>query len=391
MNRQQLQEALASLTPTQSQKDRMLAGILEKSRRAPRRTWLGPAAAAAACCAALTLCWPIFKQPENASTPAPGTDLPVLEIALESGGMGFEGMMACSIDELLGGNPWLSDPTLTSLPVYRNGRYQAQGSGWAEILTPAQQRERAEELASLLGVEITGTAPYADYLFLCTDGIEIAVYSNGEERVTFEPHLPVEDLGETAESHLAALKDCYEKFSHLFDFEKPAFDVGGDYTFSGMKGFWHRVYEGDGSLRERFLSYSLEGVSFGLLTEEQMEEYQGDKLLNIWREAPVREDWLVGEYPLMTAERAQELLLEGRYLTTVPEDFAGPITEGTIGAVELVYRSSGYDGYLMPMYRFYIPVTNFGSMAEGLINYGMYYVPAVEEQYFTWPESLQFN
>ena len=55
----------------------------------------------------------------------------------------------------------------------------------------------------------------------------------------------------------------------------------------------------------------------------------------------------VGDYPLIDAETARCLLLNGDYITTVPSEYLrdGTITEPQIAKTELVYRTGNTAGW----------------------------------------------
>jgi len=106
----------------------------------------------------------------------------------------------------------------------------------------------------------------------------------------------------------------------------------------------------------------------------------------------------IGDYPIITAQEAQNLLLKGSYLTTVPSEYltGGKITEEAIVKTELIYRTNQHEQTFMPYYRFYVELGELhpDHWPEGLINYGAYYVPAVEGEYLSGlpaPGELNFN
>ena len=49
--------------------------------------------------------------------------------ALQIGEMGYESLLCYDISDYRDGNPWREDMALTTLPVYRNGSYDASGAG----------------------------------------------------------------------------------------------------------------------------------------------------------------------------------------------------------------------------------------------------------------------
>ena len=87
----------------------------------------------------------------------------------------------------------------------------------------------------------------------------------------------------------------------------------------------------------------------------------------------------VGDYPIISAEEATDLLLNGNYITTVPCSMPG---QEYIAGVDLVYRSGKYEEYFMPYYRFYVELPE-QEQEDGLKDYGAYYIPAVLAEYLT--------
>ena len=103
---------------------------VEAADKQPRRHFpVWPIAGAAAACLALLGYLGAGQLPQSALQTTPSTtvaparnpDLPLLTLPETlSGGMGFEGLMAYDISELVNGNPWTEEMNLTALPVYRN-------------------------------------------------------------------------------------------------------------------------------------------------------------------------------------------------------------------------------------------------------------------------------
>ena len=74
--------------------------------------------------------------------PGQGDGLPLLEITMESGGMGFEGLIYYGFSEMENGNPWHEGMKLTTLPVFRNNSYSA--AGIPHGLTQEEMEERIQ-------------------------------------------------------------------------------------------------------------------------------------------------------------------------------------------------------------------------------------------------------
>ena len=73
------------------------------------------------------------------------------------------------------------------------------------------------------------------------------------------------------------------------------------------------------------------------------------------------------------------MLFDGGYITKVPYTLT---KEDTVAKVELVYRNGCNEKYFMPYYKFYVEVKSEVDK-NGLKDFGVYYVPAVESQYIT--------
>ena len=79
-----------------------------------------------------------------------------------------------------------------------------------------------------------------------------------------------------------------------------------------------------------------------------------------------------------------EMLAAGEYITTVPAEYLSEdgITEDRILSCELEYRVSNIDEFCIPYYHYYVQLDRFPeNYAEGLRNYGGYWVPAVHPDY----------
>ena len=83
-------------------------------------------------------------------------------------------------------------------------------------------------------------------------------------------------------------------------------------------------------------------------------------------------------------------LLAGDYVTTIPEFvmISDTISSEQVHKCELVYLMSTLNEYFMPYYKFYVrikddetPVVN--ENGEMLKHYGVFYVPAVREEYIS--------
>ncbi len=331
---------------------------------------------------------------EPSAPPATVNGLPVLTVADFSGGMGFEGLLAYDPDELADSCPWKGE-TLETMPVYKN---QAPGdtAGFVEGDRDAMEAQ-VREIAARLGVtgELTitddattpeeiakGATPQGPYYVRGTaEGVEITAYADQSIQVEFDPAVTLPEGLRFDESDADALREVgeylKEEYAELLDMAEPVVTLqGGDYSFRGDRsGLDLYLYDGAGDLPEQIAGHDLKSAH---LCEDE------NKLYLIWLDAYDLSE-KVGDYPILTAEEATDLLCQGNYITTVPAEMPG---REKIVRTELMYRTERTAEYFMPYYRFLVEVddpaaTNDGAVALGLKTYGAYYVPAVRGEYLT--------
>lgn len=349
----------------------------------------------------------------NPFEPAPGPGhLPMLAITEDSGeAMGFEGYMAYDISEIVNDNPWTETAEISTLPVYQNlwaydENFQVQNIDFE------QMKELLLNVAGRLGMdvehlEITDNAPDEKTQSLITEkfskvgegyfspstvivednGIEIEVDQQMTAKITFEPAITLPDEYNfthyaTYEEVAAAAEYLKEKYKDLIGMDHPQVNIhGGDYAiFSGedietygtqqAQGYSIEFYDGSGDITSQIINYNFNRVAF----------YCNDNgKLFLARVFQPDLSEKVGDYPVITVDEAKELLKNGNYITTVPEEFPGL---EYVAKIELVYRSGGTEQYFMPYYRFYVELPDM-QMENGLKTYGAYYIPAVEGEYIS--------
>lgn len=330
------------------------------------------------------------------------TDLPLLSLGENAaGGMGYEGYLAYSIDELANGNPWLAATeaeraALTALPVYRTKSWNRYGIPLS--LSKAEMRALAGEAAAGLGVSVTGVEsttvfpgnrgtdlpPLAVYQIEAATSGGYTIEVDGHGLITVWPGESYSDGGlalpaqysftyaDTSDEQAAQTLDyLLETFAGFTGLQEPAHAVFTDRNIYGERSTSYGAYEGSGTLAERIVNFSLRSVSFAPNDE-------GELMLMRKADATAGAE-LLGEYPLLTADEAQALLENGSYATSVPHELTGA---EPIARVELVYRTGEM---LMPYYRFLIelPEEFRPADAPNLLDYGAYYVPAVRPEYLT--------
>ena len=359
-------------------------------------------AAAAACIALIFIFVPGGEAPPPDITTNP-PELPMLTIDTDTmfEAMGFEGYMAYSIDDLQNANPWNEELVLKALPVYENA-YGYNWRGVAESPDYDAMERRAVEVALLLGIDeedikISNDAPsqetidrltekYASVgeevpeheftvgkMIASSENIKVDVYTDMSVAIWFEPAagLPDEinfDYYASYEDIWAAGEYFKDEYKNLLQMDSPQIDVhGGDYNIYANRSYGLGIFEGSGSPEEQIINYNFNEYTFS-----------SDEEGRLWIIRTHQRDLSqkLGDYPIITVEDARGLLIDNRYITTVPEEFPGG---DYIRKVELVYRT-GRESIYMPYYRFYVELPAM-KMDNGLKTYGAYYVPAVAGEY----------
>ncbi|MCM1545234.1 MAG: hypothetical protein NC110_08045, partial [Ruminococcus sp.] len=129
-----------------------------------------------------------------------------------------------------------------------------------------------------------------------------------------------------------------------------------------------RFYESDNDSEKEFINYSFFGIEFVFDDEENLAwiSFQNPDLSQ-----------KLEEYPIITAEKAKELLKSGDYISDVPHEFPGV---EHLAKTELIYHTDMKTEFFMPYYRFYVELPNL-HRDDGIKTYGIYYVPAVDGKY----------
>jgi len=160
-----------------------------------------------------------------------------------------------------------------------------------------------------------------------------------------------------------------------------ALDMGGARAFHGQ-----RFFDSGGSPEEAILSFNFkwievltldpaypERIEVALFPHEHFESLQ------------------LGHYPIITAQEAWEMLLEGYFVSNFA-DSLWPGRERALNAsVELVYHMATFNSEveaIMPFYRFLVEIEmplwhrdNLGDIAGDFRAFARYYVPAVHRDY----------
>ena len=309
---------------------------------------------------------------------------------------GFEGYLCYDISELDNGNPWSEEMNITSLPVYKNLAYDSTGAGVPRGLNEAEMMVRLNSVATALNLEMLETELIHDgyvekdgewvldetptrietvtnngIITVEADGsIEYCLFEDGLA-LPSEYHFTNNDT--TAEEATTILSYFMEEYKDLLNLSNPRANTFGDYDIYGNFYRNYCIYEASEDNVTDILNYNFCHIQFypneqGHLTLIRMK----NNLDNAEK---------IKDYPTITVSEATERLCNGNYQSSVPLAFPG---EEAIGKVELVYRTGRLEEILLPYYRFYVLLPDsFNTNASGkaLKTYGIYYVPALPDEY----------
>lgn len=321
----------------------------------------------------------------------------VIKSEVTNGGTGYAGYMAYDASEFAAPNPWKPETEMDALPVYKNLAYTSF------YLSEEQMREIAENTAHTLGVGIVSSElSYDNYIIPdkkpveqkrglycinveCSDETSIKVNGRGEIHISFnEKQLPsgysFTYNNTTADEADAVLEYLSEEYADLLCFDNPLY-----YSYT------HRSYSGDES-REYYVynkteDYVQDILNFNFCYARFYPDENGG-IGGIWLSNAFCTSEYIGDYPIITVDEATEMILNGNYYSSVPVDYIrnGVVSAEDISRTELVYRAPSKDEYYQPYYCFYVVLDSeakYEKSPEGLNDYGMFYVPAVESEYLS--------
>lgn len=370
-----IKNALNHIKPNDEQKNRMLNNILEhqKHKRIRLTKYITIAASIIVVISSIFIKAYMDKIEfppniiEENSPPAIDKNLSKIEFRLSPGGMGYAGIMAFNRYELINKNPWSENMDIDRLPVFKNDL--PTDFSQLENYIPRDKKDKlAQNIANALRI---GKIKYEEKTNLYTDGNNISININPDLSASIfwdeSIKLPYADIKNEYQRKLYYLEHYYKLYENLFNFEKPEFEVIYDYIYSGDKNYNHYVFDKNGSNQDKILNYSFNKARFGI--------EDGMFVLHL---PSVYEYEKIGDYPIISKDEAISNILDGKYLTTVPYD--EDIDMEDIAKIELEYYISPYCEYLQPVYTAYIELEN-DRQENGLITYGIYYTPAIEEEY----------
>lgn len=340
--------------------------------------------------------------PEIIDVTPTDTPLPLETVVLPSTGpttgIGFMVLMYPDYSKETDYNPWTEEMDLQELPVYKRPAHPA-GETWG--LSEEEIRSRLDRVCGILGLKPEGyTVTKAsdngppdipgDAVLSVQAEIEgYWIYADGYGTITIgfndEISLPenLQFTNETPETEaVKTVQYLGEKYGNLLKETKWEYDLTCDYTFEGNVNRQYHIYGAGETDAESLLNYTYRYIQFAPDEGKLM-------LIRVYDELAPAEK--LGDYPLISKEEAYELLYQGNCISSFNE---APSRDAEIADVQLTYTNFHNYEYQIPYYRFLVDVTGQYGMREqdGLKSYGLYYVPAIEQQYYRWekaPESEQ--
>ena len=178
----------------------------------------------------------------------------------------------------------------------------------------------------------------------------------------------------TEEEARACLTYFLDNWSKRLGMPHPGMALFGDRDFHGGRQFRYALYDESTHIEQAIENFAFRQVQFCPSEEGKL------WIVRIYDGLAAAEK--LGDYPIIRARVAEELLRNGHYLTNVPHALTG---EEPIAKVELVSRSGRTEQTLLPYYRFYVEITDAEGLSPDSVAdlklFGAYYVPAVEPAY----------
>ncbi len=336
-----------------------------------------------------------------ASTPPTTTTLqyhngkPMLEVSVDTHGNGFESIMLYDSSELESSNPWQAI-TATELPVYRNLTYCTDYPRFSGMigLSQAEMEQKVEHIAAALGTTVTSKEVHyikdivhnslseelAESVYMLSahlaNGVDVQVEADGTVSMDFDPDLPDGYVFAASMSEDEAQKTLLyfaRNYADMLQYDAP----------TGFTEFDRNIY---GAASRRLMMYDRADDP----VQNLLHYCLGSTWLasgKLWQNNLLEAAEYVDDYPIITADDAKKLLLNGQYLTTVPTEYilGDAVQAEHIVSTELVYRAVQTAAYYQPYYKFYVllgqPQQNPDEYDPKLQSYGAFYVPAVTAEY----------
>ncbi len=331
---------------------------------------------------------------------------PEIDVNISFGGFGYQGIMAYDISEYVGDQAWDKTKEISYLPIYKNLAYtKYSSSGIATYLSEKELLSIAWDIANKLGTTVRyynceylnpmAFEPDSGYtgdeilrLTATTPKHIITITGGGQVSIEFIEPVPLPDSYSLAYSQkdsdnaIRTIEYLCEEYSALLGYTEAGYYSPIDYNIYGEIHRTYSAYDASGETdTEAILSRNFFANTFAAGDEDgtalKYIRMNGYKLLSAE---------IMGSYPTISYNEAKQMLIDGKYLTTVPNEYLnqGRVLEEDISECMLEYRFEASDSVYMPYYVFYVFLGNAnGKRPEGINTYGVYYVPAISLEYYS--------
>lgn len=313
----------------------------------------------------------------NAKSP----QLPLLALRENDNARGYEGIILHDIAELENGNPWHQGISLKRLPIYKNtitrdgagvpltGLNKQQMTNLANQLAQSLNQEIDEVIATLLSDVSVDSTDKVIMITAKTKDYSIIVEADGNRYIKFNQPLSLNGNTEAEiKDALLSISNQYQKVLQLKDY---TLTIAHEYNYLGSQRSTYTLNQTHGDITKQMLNYAYNYATLDV-QENQLTQ------INLFKSNLSQ---FIGDYPIIDTEAAKVLLLNGQYLSSVPEIIE---SDNQIARVELIYSNHPFEQYLMPYYRFYIELPeDYNPTDYNLKTYGVYYVPAIEAHYLS--------
>lgn len=307
--------------------------------------------------------------------------LPLLALRENDSARGYEGIILHDIKELENGNPWHQGISLKRLPIYKNtitrdgagvpltGLNKQQMTNLANQLAQSLNQEMDEVIATSLSDISVDSTDKVIMITAKTKDYSIIVEADGNRYIKFNQPLSLN--GNTEAEIKDALLSISNQYQQVLQLKDYTLTIAHEYNYLGNQHSTYTLNQTHGDITKQMLNYAYNYTTLGV-QENQLTQ------ISLFKSNLSQ---FIGDYPIIDTEAAKVLLLNGQYLSSVPETIEN---DNQIARVELIYSNHPFEQYLMPYYRFYIELPeDYNPTDYNLKTYGVYYVPAIEAHYLS--------
>lgn len=295
-----------------------------------------------------------------------------------------EGYLAYDISEIYNGSPWKEEWNITTLPVFYNVDFKnsSNAENYDNKITIMKNKMKyLEKIAQNFGVTDNYTITYGTgegKLESKEISFQTYIYDSSILIEFKKPiKLPFENTQQNKEQSEKIISYFIDNYKDCLGWEEAEKALHFDYSIEGEKHFLLYAYEKGNTLEQKLLNYYFNNIR--IVTNEKNE------ITSAWLKKTDLSD-KIGDYTIITAEQAKQLLYSGKYTSTLANTFSQNMT---VVKTELVYRNTIYDSIYMPCYKFFVQLPHTES--NGLHHYDIYYIPAVEQQYLKYPNDFKYQ